>query len=79
MTRLKKAIEAFGEFRQVIEEMKVHTTRAIATSATREAINGDNLVNRIYNSSGVQLERISGGEEARPRPTRSDSQSRYPE
>ena len=62
---IEKAIEAFGEFRQVIEEMKVHTTRAIATSATREAINGDNLVNRIYNSSGVQLERISGGEEAR--------------
>ena len=62
---IEKAIEAFGEFREVIDKMKVHTTRAIATSATREAINGDNLVNRIYNSSGVQLERISGGEEAR--------------
>ena len=62
---IEKAIEAFGEFREVIENAKVHTTRAIATSATREAINGDNLVERIYNSSGVQLDRISGGEEAR--------------
>ncbi|MCZ6680179.1 MAG: HD domain-containing protein, partial [Candidatus Poribacteria bacterium] len=33
--------------------------------ATREAINGDELVQRVYNSTGVQLDRISGGEEAR--------------
>ena len=62
---IQKAIEAFGEFRDVLEKSKVHSTRAIATSATREAINSDNFVKRIYSSSGIQLERISGGEEAR--------------
>lgn len=62
---IQKAIEAFGEFRDVLKRSKVHSTRAIATSATREAINGDNFVKRIYSSSGIQLERISGGEEAR--------------
>ncbi len=62
---IQQAIEAFGEFRDVLKKSKVHSTRAIATSATREAINGDNFVKRIHSSSGIQLERISGGEEAR--------------
>ncbi len=62
---IQKAIEAFGEFRDALKRSKVHSTRAIATSAAREAINGDNFVKRIYSSSGIQLERISGGEEAR--------------
>jgi exopolyphosphatase/guanosine-5'-triphosphate,3'-diphosphate pyrophosphatase len=62
---VQKAIEAFGEFRAVIENSKVYAIRAIATSATREAINGDDFVKRIYSSSGIQLDRISGGEEAR--------------
>ncbi len=61
---IQKAIEAFGEFSEAIEKSKVHAIRAIATSATREAINGDHFVERIYNSSGIQLERISGVEEA---------------
>ena len=62
---IQKAIEVFGEFRDALERSKVQSTRAIATSAAREAINGDNFVKRIYSSSGIQLERISGGEEAR--------------
>ena len=62
---IEEAVGAFAEFRGVLDESQVDTTRAIATSATREAINGDKLVERIYNSSGIQLERISGGEEAR--------------
>ena len=62
---IEKAIEAFDGFREAIDKSKVHTTRAIATSATREAINGDKLVERIHSSSGIQLELISGGEEAR--------------
>ena len=62
---IQQAIEAFGEFRDVLKKSKVHSTRAIATSATREAINGDNFVQRIHSSSGIQLDRISGGEEAR--------------
>ena len=47
---IEKAIEAFDEFREAIDKSKVHTTRAIATSATREAINGDKLVEHIHSS-----------------------------
>ena len=64
-TVIEKAIDAFGGFRREIDNAKVQAIRAIATSATREAINGDELVERVYNSSGIRLERISGGEEAR--------------
>ena len=62
---IEKTIAAFDGFREEIEKSKVHMTRAIATSATREATNGDDLVKRIQSSSGIRLERISGGEEAR--------------
>jgi exopolyphosphatase/guanosine-5'-triphosphate,3'-diphosphate pyrophosphatase len=39
--------------------------RAIATSATREAVNGDELVERVLAESGVTLEVIDEDEEAR--------------
>jgi exopolyphosphatase / guanosine-5'-triphosphate,3'-diphosphate pyrophosphatase len=39
--------------------------RAIATSATREAANGDELVEHVLAASGVALEVIDGDEEAR--------------
>ena len=62
---IQKAVEAFGEFREAIDKWKVRSTRAIATSATREAINGDVLVQRVFNHTGIHLERITGAEEAR--------------
>jgi exopolyphosphatase / guanosine-5'-triphosphate,3'-diphosphate pyrophosphatase len=39
--------------------------RAIATSATREAANGDELAEHVFTASGVRLEVIDGDEEAR--------------
>jgi exopolyphosphatase/guanosine-5'-triphosphate,3'-diphosphate pyrophosphatase len=39
--------------------------RAIATSATREAVNGDELAEHVLAESGVPLEVIDGDEEAR--------------
>ena len=62
---IQKAVDAFGEFREAIDKWKVRSTRAIATSATREAINGDVLVQRVFNHTGIHLERITGVEEAR--------------
>lgn len=62
---IEKAVEAFGEFRDAIDEWKVRSIRAIATSATREAVNGDVLVQRVFSRTGIRLERISGVEEAR--------------
>lgn len=39
--------------------------RAIATSATREAVNGDELAEHVLAESGISLEVIDGDEEAR--------------
>ncbi len=62
---MEQAVEAFGEFRAAIDKWKVGSVRAVATSATREAVNGSVLVQRVFSHTGIQLERISGVEEAR--------------
>ena len=62
---IQAAIDAFLRFRRVADDFGVTHMRAIATSAMREAANGDFLIDRIVNSSGIQLEVIDGDEEAR--------------
>lgn len=62
---IEQAVGAMGQFRAELDKWNVRSARAIATSATREAVNGDVLVERVYNSCGIHLERISGAEEAR--------------
>jgi exopolyphosphatase / guanosine-5'-triphosphate,3'-diphosphate pyrophosphatase len=62
---VQSAIDAFLRFRRIADDFGVRKMRAIATSAMREASNGDFLVDRIANSSGIQVEIIDGDEEAR--------------
>jgi exopolyphosphatase/guanosine-5'-triphosphate,3'-diphosphate pyrophosphatase len=62
---IQAAIDAFNRFRSTADAFGVTRLRAIATSAMREAYNGDFLVARILNSSNIQVEVISGDEEAR--------------
>jgi exopolyphosphatase/guanosine-5'-triphosphate,3'-diphosphate pyrophosphatase len=62
---IQATIDAFMRFRRVADDFGVIRLRAIATSAMREATNGDFLVDRIVNSSGIHLEIIDGDEEAR--------------
>jgi exopolyphosphatase/guanosine-5'-triphosphate,3'-diphosphate pyrophosphatase len=62
---IQAAIDAFMRFRRVADDFGVTRMRAVATSAMREATNGDFLAGRIANSSGIQIEIISGEEEAR--------------
>jgi exopolyphosphatase/guanosine-5'-triphosphate,3'-diphosphate pyrophosphatase len=64
-TTMHMAVEAFVRFRQVAELFEVSQTRAVATSAMREAANSDLLVDRITRQTGFELEVISGEEEAR--------------
>lgn len=59
------AVEAFVSFRDQLRELGVNAFRAVATSAVREAANGQDLVNRVKEASGIEVERISGSEEAR--------------
>jgi exopolyphosphatase / guanosine-5'-triphosphate,3'-diphosphate pyrophosphatase len=62
---IQQAEEAFLRFKHVAESHGVQRLRAVATSAAREASNGDILMDRIFRTSGIELEIISGEEEAR--------------
>jgi exopolyphosphatase/guanosine-5'-triphosphate,3'-diphosphate pyrophosphatase len=61
----KKAAKAFHHFRDVMDEFGVTHYRAVATSASREAVNRKAFLKRIRQRSGIQLEVISAAEESR--------------
>ena len=58
-------VEAMSSFRRAIDTLGVPRYRAVATSAVRESRNGGELVERIRRECGIQLETITGSEEAR--------------
>jgi exopolyphosphatase/guanosine-5'-triphosphate,3'-diphosphate pyrophosphatase len=59
------ACEALRRFRAAMDGAKVDRYRAVATSAAREAQNGDLFVERAEREAGVHVEVIEGTEEAR--------------
>lgn len=59
------ACEALRRFRAAMDAAKVDRYRAVATSAAREAQNGDLFVERAAREAGVHVEVIEGVEEAR--------------
>jgi exopolyphosphatase / guanosine-5'-triphosphate,3'-diphosphate pyrophosphatase len=62
---IQQTEEAFLHFRHVADGFNVARLRAVATSAAREAANRDLLVDRIFRTSGIEIEIISGEDEAR--------------
>lgn len=62
---IQQTEEVFLRFKQVAENYNIHQLRAVATSAAREAENNDLLVDRVFRTSGIEIEIISGEEEAR--------------
>jgi exopolyphosphatase/guanosine-5'-triphosphate,3'-diphosphate pyrophosphatase len=62
---IQQAVDAFLHFHRVAMDFGVTKVRAIATSAVREASNRDILMDRIFRTSGIEIEVISGDEEAR--------------
>src|SRR5260370_20911577 len=62
---LKKASKAFRHFRDCMDEFGVTHSRAVATSATREAANRKAFVTHIRVKSGIRVEVISALEESR--------------
>jgi exopolyphosphatase/guanosine-5'-triphosphate,3'-diphosphate pyrophosphatase len=63
--RLVEAMDAFLRFRKVINHFKAKTVRAVATSALREARNRDYCISQIAKTTALNVEAISGEEEAR--------------
>lgn len=59
------AVDAFTRFQKVAENYGAERIRAVATSAMREAANSDMLCDRIARMTGIEIEIISGEEEAR--------------
>jgi exopolyphosphatase / guanosine-5'-triphosphate,3'-diphosphate pyrophosphatase len=62
---MEGAVEAFTSFRDQMRDLRLEAFRAVATSAVREAKNGMELVERLREDVGIELEMISGSEEAR--------------
>ncbi len=63
--RLVEAMDTFLKFRKLINSEKVKAVRAVGTSALREAINREYVINQIAKASEIAIEPISGEEEAR--------------
>lgn len=61
----QQMLDAFIRFRKVADDYGVERIRAVATSAMREAENNDILCDRIAQTTGIEIEIISGEEEAR--------------
>lgn len=59
------AVAAFQTFRQLFDAHGVEHYRAVATSALRQSRNREIVVHRIFQEAGIELEIITGSEEAR--------------
>ncbi|HEY2646954.1 MAG TPA: Ppx/GppA phosphatase family protein [Candidatus Acidoferrales bacterium] len=62
---LREATGAFREFRRIMDTHGVIAYRAVTTSAAREARNRHVLLERVRHAAKIELEVISGDEEAR--------------
>lgn len=63
-TAFERGINCLKNFSQIIKDYKVNQTRATATSAIRSAENGQDFVNAAKQQAGINIETISGDEEA---------------
>ncbi|MFO1030931.1 MAG: Ppx/GppA phosphatase family protein [Planctomycetota bacterium] len=63
-TTLADVVDAFRRFRATCDRHGVQHVRAIATSAMRDARNRELLVDRVRAAAGIEIEVISGTQEA---------------
>jgi exopolyphosphatase/guanosine-5'-triphosphate,3'-diphosphate pyrophosphatase len=61
---IANVVDAFRRFRTTCDRLLVQRIRAIATAALREARNRDLLVDRVREATGIEVEVISGTQEA---------------
>ena len=62
---MDNAVDALRGFRNRLDTLGIEHVRAVATSAVRESRNGNDFVKRVRREAGVDLEIITGTEEAR--------------
>jgi exopolyphosphatase/guanosine-5'-triphosphate,3'-diphosphate pyrophosphatase len=61
---VERALAAIGKLKAIADGFEVSETRAIATSAVREAANGRSFSREVFRRHKVRIEVISGEEEA---------------
>jgi exopolyphosphatase / guanosine-5'-triphosphate,3'-diphosphate pyrophosphatase len=60
-----RAVDAFVQFRSLLDRYEVTQYRAVATSAVREASNRDAFLARVRRQAGIDLTVVDASEEAR--------------
>lgn len=61
---MQRGISTLKRFKLICDSFKAEI-RAVATSATREALNKEEFITRVYEATGIKIEVVSGFEEAR--------------
>ncbi|WP_413172363.1 Ppx/GppA phosphatase family protein [Anabaena azotica] len=62
---IRKAIACLGRFQKLAKSLEAESIIAVATSAVREAPNGQDFLQKIESEIGLSVDLISGQEEAR--------------
>lgn len=62
---MRAAIDVLRDFRQLLDLYKVEKVRAVATSAVREAANGETFLDRVFMATRLNIEVIDTSEESR--------------
>ena len=61
---VERALVVLQGFSRVLKRYEVDRVRAVATSVVREALNGHDFMSRVKKEAGIEIELISGEEEA---------------
>ena len=62
--KVEDFIETMHAFKHLLNVYRPQKVRALATSAFREADNGIEVVDQVYNATGIKIDIVSGKEEA---------------
>jgi len=63
--KTEKIIKTIKSYKLLLDIYEVKHLKACATSAMRDAVNGDNIIKKIKDETGIQINIITGQEEAR--------------
>ncbi len=63
-TAFNRGVNCLKEFKVTLDEYKVSTVRAVATSGVRSASNGQEFIDTVKDQTGISIDIIDGEEEA---------------
>jgi exopolyphosphatase / guanosine-5'-triphosphate,3'-diphosphate pyrophosphatase len=62
---MRAAVGVLRDYRQLLDLYKIESVRAVATTAVREAANGETFLDRVYMATRLNVEVIDTSEESR--------------